>query len=237
MLPGGQLTVGPHTVDDASVRGLLFDCDGTLIDSMPLFLHSWVEVCPAFGMSMSEEAFYRFAGMPLDAIVRALHREQLGSEASDAFVAEFLAAKKVAHDGTEAKLGAPKPIECVVRLAREAVRRGTPVCIATSGLRVHVEAHLRAAGLADIFNDEKRNVVYAADVPAGKPDPAIFVEAARRIGAPPGSCRAFEDGESGLQSAWAAGCHVVDVTAMDEYPSCDGLRRAKEAAAAARLWL
>ena len=53
---GGQLTVGPHIVADADVQGLLFDCDGTLVDSMPLFTHSWYEVCPKFGMAMSEEA-------------------------------------------------------------------------------------------------------------------------------------------------------------------------------------
>ena len=237
-MKGGQLTVGPHFVADADVQGLLFDCDGTLVDSMPLFTHSWYEVCPKFGMAMSEEAFYMFAGMPLDAIVRSLHRDQLGGEATEKFVAEFLAAKKQSHGGVEATLGAPAPIECVVRLAREAVHRGVPIAIATSGLREHVEVHLKAAGLDDLFNEDKRNIVYAADVyPNGKPAPDIYLEAAKRIGVPASACRAFEDGESGLQSGYAAGCHVIDVAAMDGYPSCAGLRRAKQIAAKERTWV
>ena len=64
-LPDGQRTIGPHFVADADLAGLLFDCDGTLIDTMPLFYHSWAEVCPQHGLSMSEDDFYGFAGKPL----------------------------------------------------------------------------------------------------------------------------------------------------------------------------
>ena len=237
MLPDGQETIGQHFVRDSEVQGLLFDCDGTLLDSMPLFLHSWNAVCPKFGLSMSMDAFYGFAGIPLPEIVKALHREQLGGEATDAFVADFLAAKKECHAANEASLGHPEPIGCVVGLARAADAAGIPVAVATSGLRDHVEAHLEHAGLSDLFNASKGNIVTAADVPRGKPAPDIFVEAARRIGVDPRRCRAYEDGESGLMSAHAAGCHVIDVTAMCGYPSCDGLRRAKADQARTRAWL
>ena len=71
----------------------------------------------------------------------------------------------------------------------------------------------------------------------GKPAPDIYLEAASRIGVDPARCRAFEDGESGLQSAHAAGCHVIDVTMMDGYPTCAGLLKAKAVSAAARTWL
>ena len=231
------MTVGPRFIAEDSVKGLLFDCDGTLIDTMPLFYYSWEAVCPQFGLSMSENLFYGYAGMPLPDIVRDMHLKQLGSDATDEFVARFLDAKKKAHHGTEARLGSPKPIRCVVEIAREAVAKGIPVCLATSGLRDHVESHLEAAGLSDLFNATLGTVVCAADVPRGKPAPDIFVEAARRIGVRPQDCRAFEDGESGLMSAFSAGCHVIDVTSMNEYPSCEGLRAAKAATAAERSWL
>ena len=91
------------------------------------------------------------------------------------------------------------------------------------------------AGLADIFPREL--IVTAADVPKGKPAPDIYLEAARRIGVSPAECRAYEDGESGLISAYLAGCHVVDVTHAHEYPTCEGLRAAKEAAAKERTWI
>jgi beta-phosphoglucomutase-like phosphatase (HAD superfamily) len=235
-LPGGQITVGGKFLRDEDVQGLLFDCDGTLIDTMPLFFKSWEAVCPLFGLKMTLDDFYGVAGVPLPDIVKILHRTQKGSEATDEFVANFLAAKKANHAENEGKLGHPEPITCVVRIAREAEARGIPIALATSGLRDHVEDHLRHAGLDDLFNNERNNLVTAVEVAKGKPAPDIFIEAARRIGVDPSRCRAYEDGESGLQSAHAAGCHVVDVTAMDEYPSCEGLRRAKIAQARDRTW-
>ena len=75
------------------------------------------------------------------------------------------------------------------------------------------------------------------EVARGKPHPDIFVEAARRIGVDPRDCRAYEDGESGLIAAHAAGCHVIDVTFMDEYPTTGALKRAKAAAERQRSWL
>jgi beta-phosphoglucomutase-like phosphatase (HAD superfamily) len=237
VLPNEQMTVGTRVLADSEVRGLLFDCDGTLLDSMPLFLHSWTAVCPRFGLSMTMDDFYGYAGLPLPDIVRAMHREQLGAEATDAFVDEFLAAKKAAHAQNEASQGHPEPIACVVALARAAEAAGIPVAVATSGLRDHVESHLKHAGLDDLFNSQKGNLVTAADVPRGKPAPDIFIEAARRIGVDPAKCRAYEDGESGLMSAHAAGCHVIDVTQMRGYPSCAGLRRAKAEQGRTRSWL
>ena len=144
-LPDGQRTVGSHFVADADLAGLLFDCDGTLIDTMPLFYHSWADVCPQHGLSMSEDDFYGFAGKPLPDIVREMHRAQKGTDATDAFVAAFLAEKKRAHLQAEEKIGAPAPIACVVALARGALARGVPVCLATSGSRErHVERRQRA---------------------------------------------------------------------------------------------
>lgn len=235
-LPLGQKSVGPHFLADAQVRGLLFDCDGTLLDSMPLFLQSWLDVCPRFGLEMTEDLFYGFAGLALPEIVRRLHRSQKGAEATDEFVKAFLDAKHANHVANEHKQGHPAPIACVVSLAREAVARGIPIAMATSGVRQVVEGHLEANGLSDLFSARRGNLVVAADVAHGKPAPDIFVEAARRIGVDPRECRAYEDGESGLIAAHAAGCHVVDVTYMHDYPSCTGLRRAKEEAARTRTW-
>ena len=237
-LPGGQLTVGPKFIAEDDVEGYLFDCDGTLIDTMPGFFPSWPVACEKMGLrAMDENEFYGFAGKPLPDIVGALHQSQKGCAPSAEFVQEFLKEKKVAHAAHEAKSGPPPPIACVVEIARAAVASGKPVALATSGLRDHVEAHLAHAGLADLFNDAKGNLVCAAEVPNGKPAPDLFLEAAKRIGVDPARCRAYEDGESGLISAYRAGCHVIDVTQMDAYPMCDGLRRAKVKALAERSWL
>lgn len=234
-IPRGSKTVGPRALADTAVKGHLFDVDGTLIDTMPLFFKSWIDVCSDFGLYIDEHIFYGFAGLPLPDIVKQLHMSAFGTEPPEGFIERFLKAKKAAHQANEDRLGHPPAIECVARLAREAVAAGLPVCVATSGLRDHVEAHLAAAGLSDLFPREL--IITAADVPKGKPAPDIYIEAARRIGVRPEDCRAYEDGESGLISAYRAGCQVVDVTWADEYPSCDGLREAKQIALGQRTWL
>jgi len=236
-LPGGQLTVGPKFLADGEVKGLLFDVDGTLLDSMPIFLASWKDVCPDYGLSMTLDDFYGYAGKPLPDIVKALYRTQKGIEPTQQMVDAFLTAKKKNHKDNESKRGQPQPIGCVVQIAREAVAKGIPVAVATSGLREHVEAHLEHAGLGDLFNSKLNNIVCAAEVPKGKPAPDVFLEAARRIKVDPAKCRAYEDGESGLISAYEAGCHVIDVTSMHEYPTCAGLQRAKVEASNTRTWL
>lgn len=235
-LPGGQQTIGPHFV--AQPKGYLFDVDGTLLDSMPLFLKSWQAVCPEYGLEMTLDAFYGFAGKPLPDIVRELYKSQKnGQAASEELVSEFLTKKKAWQKSNANTLGNPGRIDCVIAIAEEARARGIPIAVATSGLREHVDEHLKAAGLNHLFSFEKGNIVVAADVPRGKPAPDIFLEAARRINVDPRECRAYEDGESGLISAHAAGCHVIDVTGMDAYPSCEGLRLAKAEAARTRTWL
>ena len=103
--------------------GMLFDCDGTLIDTMPFFFLSWQEVCADFGLTISEEEFYSFAGMTLPDIVRSLHRAQRGKEASEDEVAAFLKAKHEAAHRNGVSRGHPAAIECVVSIARDAVRR------------------------------------------------------------------------------------------------------------------
>ena len=130
----------------------------------------------------------------------------------------------------------PAPIDCVVSLMKGFIARGVPVACATSGLRDHVDEHMRHAGLLELCPHER--IVVAADLPPGrgKPQPDIFLEAAKRIGVDPAKCRAFEDGESGLLAAYRAGMQVLDVTGMQGYPLPHGLEVAKEKQAASRNW-
>jgi beta-phosphoglucomutase-like phosphatase (HAD superfamily) len=212
---------------------------GTLLDTMPGFFPSWTYACAQHGLTITMEQFYGFAGVPMPDICEQLHLAQKGSVAPPGFVDAFMRDKKIGmtqawpgEDGFQ-----PDTIECVVEIARDLKARGVPVACATSGLREHVDKHLRRTGLLeDLFPHEL--VVCAADLPRGrgKPAPDIFLEAARRIGARPERCRAFEDGESGLKAAVAAGMQVVDVTLMERYPCPEGLRLAKAKQMAARDW-
>ena len=215
----------------------LFDVDGTLVDSMGRFFPSWNEAGADYGLSMTEAEFYGYAGMPLPDIVEDLYRRCKGTEPPDGFVAEFLATKKAKHAAREAITGPPPVIACVAAIARAWAARGVPVVCATSGLRDHVEPHLAAAGLSDLFPSDK--IVCAADLPKGrgKPLPDIFLRAAAVAGVDASHCVAYEDAEAGLKSAWAAGCAVVDVTGLPDYPLPEGLRAAKAAQVQRRDWL
>ena len=220
-----------------SPAAALFDVDGTLVDSMGRFFPSWNEAGADYGLSMTEAEFYGYAGMPLPDIVEDLYRKCKGEAPPEGFVAEFLATKKAKHAAREAITGPPPVIACVAAIARAWAARGVPVVCATSGLRDHVEPHLAAAGLSDLFPSDK--IVCAADLPKGrgKPLPDIFLRAAAVAGVDASHCVAYEDAEAGLKSAWAAGCAVVDVTGLPDYPLPDGLRAAKAAQVQRRDWL
>ena len=228
-------TVGANRLSDEEVEGAIFDCDGTLIDSMSAWLPSWQYACSQYRLQMTEAKFWGFAGVPLPDIVRSIYAEAHdGERANDAFVEQFLKCKKKFHAEAEAKAGSPPAIDCVINLVRGYIARGVPVAIASSGLRDIVERHCAHAGVLELFEG---NVVVAAEVVKGKPAPDVFLAAAEMIGADPAKCRAYEDGESGLEAAWRAGMHVVDVRDMEGYPMNDGLRGAMAKQRAARAWL
>ncbi len=179
--------------------GLVFDCDGTLADTMPLHYRAWVDALGPYAGSFPEALHYELAGMPTDKIVRLLndrhgHGLDVAETAerkdrlSEAFIADVL------------------PIEPVVQLAR-AWHGRLPMAVASGGTRPIVTRTLEAIGVLDLFDA----MVTAEDVTRGKPAPDIFLEAARRLGVPPDRCVGFEDGDLGLQSVRAAGMVAVDV--------------------------
>ena len=179
--------------------GLIFDCDGTVADTMPLHYRAWVEALGEHGVEFAEAVFYELAGVPTDAIVRILNDRQ-GHRMP---VAETAERKDRLF---EQYIPSVLPIEPVVEVAR-AYRGRLPMAVASGGTRSLVVRTLEAVGVLDWF----AAVVTADDVTHGKPAPDIFLEAARRLGVPPERCVGFEDGELGLQSVRAAGMVAIDV--------------------------
>jgi beta-phosphoglucomutase family hydrolase len=188
-----DLAVPPH------IRGLIFDCDGTLADTMPLHWHAWQQVAARHGFAITEERFYALAGIPSRDILRNLGREQRLD--FDPLV--------VARDKEQEYLALLEhvgPIECILAVAR-AHRGRLPMAVASGGTRPIIEQVLAHLRIRDWFDA----VVTSEDVTRQKPAPDIFLEAARRLGVPPANCLGYEDAELGLQAIHAAGMTAVDV--------------------------
>ena len=185
--------VPPH------IRGLVFDCDGTIADTMPLHYEAWVAALREHGHDFPEALFYEMAGIPTHTIIEILNDKhgytlpvRETSDRKDALFAELIPRVK--------------PIEPVVKLVHRYAGQ-LPMAVATGGTRTLCSKTLAALGLLEHF----QAIVTADDVEHGKPAPDIFLEAARRLNVPANLCCAFEDGEPGLQSARAAGMLTVDI--------------------------
>jgi beta-phosphoglucomutase family hydrolase len=180
-------------------QALIFDCDGTLADTMPLHWQAWQDVARRYGLEFSEERFYKLGGVPSRDILKMLSDEQ--QRPLDALVASR--EKEAAY---MPHLPEVRAIEPVAKIVRENAGK-LPMAVASGGLQVHINEVLEHLGLRQYF----QAVVTSEDVKRQKPAPDIFLEAARRLGVPPQFCRAYEDTDLGLQAIRAAGMEAVDV--------------------------
>ena len=182
-------------------EGLIFDLDGTLVDSMPVHFEAWCEALEQVGAGgvFKEDVFYAMGGRPTKDIVVQLNAEY-GLNLDPSTVAF---AKKEAFLKRLEKVTLN---EEVVKYAKSWCGK-VPMAIATGGSRLVAEKTLQMLEISDLFDE----VVTADDVAVGKPDPEVFLQAAERIGIDPTKCVAFEDAAPGIMSAQLAGMQVVAV--------------------------
>mmetsp|Transcript_7547 Transcript_7547/g.13855 ORF Transcript_7547/g.13855 Transcript_7547/m.13855 type:complete len:248 (-) Transcript_7547:61-804(-) len=196
-------------------QGLVFDCDGTLLDTMPIYFQSWSRACDELGLSLPIERFYSFAGVPVHDIFQTLIDEQLsGDKIITADYCEQV--KRRHHDDLEKEGLLAGPIDIVVDLARR-YHGKIPMAVASSGWRDHVIDGLERNGLLHLFDI----VVTTEDgaVQSPKPAPDIFLVAAQRIGVCPTKCIGFEDADLGMQAVKTANyLYASDVRLMHMYP-------------------
>lgn len=179
--------------------GLIFDCDGTLADSMPLHYIAWRETLSEYGIPFPEDRFYSMGGMASEKIVKALADQQ-----GLALDAARVALEKESHFQTLIDQVRPKQSVCDVAAA---FFQKKPLAVASGSGRVVVEKQLRALEIEHYF----AAIVTSEDTERHKPDPDVFLEAARRLGVAPERCVVFEDSPLGFQAAESAGMDWVDV--------------------------
>ena len=185
----------------------IFDCDGTLIDSMPLHLTAWRAALSAHGFPPEQFTWtmhHEFAGMPGAAIVRVLN-ERFGTELPPEQVEADKVAWYMAHHHEV------QPLEAVVDVAR-AARGRLPMAVASGSDEAIVRSSLEGAGILEWF----QTVITPSDVARGKPAPDMFLLAASRLGVAPERCLVFEDGKLGVDAARAAGMGCVFIETPPE---------------------
>ena len=181
------------------IKGLIFDCDGTIADTMPAHYKAWVEALGEYGVEFPEALFYEFGGIPTPRIVELLN-ERHGHDMHPMETAIYK------ESLFERYIPQVMPIEPIVDVIRAYDGR-LPMAVATGGMRHICHKTLDVLKLRDKF----AAIVTAEDVQHGKPAPDIYLEAARRLGVEPSLCMAFEDATPGVQAAEAAGMMVLDV--------------------------
>lgn len=182
-------------------EAVIFDCDGTLVDSMPAHFDAWCEALASYGAGgiFKEDVFFAMGGRPTRDIVVDLNIEydlRLDPEA-------IALAKREAF---LAKLHLVEFIEEVADFAKS-LRGKMPLAVASGGSRYVVEKTLKLLNCSDWFDE----VVTADDVSNGKPSPDIFLKAAQMLGVSPEKCLVIEDAPPGVIAAQAAGMQVVTV--------------------------
>ena len=193
--------------NNGSPQGMIFDCDGTLADTMPLHWRAWQAVTARHRLHLAEDRFYALGGVPSRDILRMLSQEQ-------GVPIDHLAVAREKEDEYLPLIAQVEPIKMVVAVARENHGK-IPLAVASGGTRRIIEQVLTHLGILHLF----KAIVTSEDVINQKPAPDIFLEAARRIGVPPQFCRAYEDTDLGMLAIRAAGMEAVDVRELIKHDS------------------
>jgi beta-phosphoglucomutase family hydrolase len=177
----------------------IFDCDGTLADTMPLHYQAWCDSLAPHGCPFPEELFYEWGGVTTREIVTRLNARFGHALDPDAFThtKEQVYARLIPQVG---------PVAAVIAEV-ERLHGRCPLAVASGGLRHLIEQTLRTIGIRDRFEV----IVTSEDVQRGKPEPDTFLLAAERMGVAPSECVVYEDAPSGLEAARRAGMRAIDV--------------------------
>ena len=168
-------------------RAIIFDCDGTLVDSAPIYARAWAAGFATAGGEMARDWYLQRNGLSEHVLMNQFE-EAFGVTLDRAAT---VARMRLAFLEAIADL---REIETVAEIARLASRR-MPIAVASGGPRAIVQRSLRQTGLDRLF----RTIVTFDDVGIAKPAPDLFLEAGRRIGVEPAECLVLEDSKTGIR--------------------------------------
>ena len=181
-------------------KGLIFDLDGTLADTMPIHYIAWKNAAAKYGIDFSVELFSQLAGIPLYPTVEKLN--QIFNKTID---------PKELGDLKEAEFEQNMHLTREIKIVTDLVRANfgkMPIAVGTGGSRRLSLKTLKIIGLQNCYDV----LVTSEEVSRFKPHPETFLKCAEGMGVAPGDCEVFEDGVLGIQAAQSAGMMFVDVT-------------------------
>ena len=194
-------------------KGLIFDCDGTLVNSMDFHFKGIEKLCKNYELRFSKERFLSLGGTPFRRIVEIIlddNKRPSDNAWIDLFLTEKAAYLKSLRENGEF----PTEITCVTKVVK-AMYGKIPMAVASSGNKVCVREDLQQHDLIKYFEA----IVTIEDVRNGKPAPDLFLEACKGINIEPNHCIGYEDSMIGIESLHAAKMHAVNVTKFIDYPN------------------
>jgi beta-phosphoglucomutase-like phosphatase (HAD superfamily) len=187
----------PMEIPDRDFDAYIFDCDGTLADTMGLHYEAWKMALEPHGADLPEELYYSWGGRPTKEIIESLNEMQ-------GLFMDPVALSRHKEGLYHTLLPEVREISAVVAFARS-MHGKKPLAVASGGGRKAVTATLEGLGILGLFDA----VVTSEDYANGKPSPDPYLTAARLLGVDPSGCLVFEDTEIGRQSALSAGMECV----------------------------
>lgn len=179
---------------------LIFDCDGTLVDTAPAHLSALRVGLEHYGLTMSDAFYYPRAGLTPRGLFDEFEREVVGASIPRQAILDYYSV------AFQQELHLLQEVSVIAEIART-WRGRVPMAVGSNGRRANVEATLSVTHLLPLFDF----VVVASDVAEGKPAPDVFLEAARLMHVSPSRCIVFEDTDEGLEAARRAGMDGRDI--------------------------
>lgn len=183
-----------------NISAVIFDMDGLMFDTERLAFEAWREVCTEAGYDITDDVILASVGRN-ERDTETIMKQHLGED----FPFAELRKQRVAHvqdyiskNGMPIKLG-------LLRLLDYLNEKGIMTAVATSTERVKAEEHITSCNLLHSFNC----IVCGDEVERGKPEPDIFLLAAKKLGCPPSECIVLEDSENGIKAAYKAGMRSI----------------------------
>lgn len=189
-------------LDPASFRALIFDCDGTLVETLPAHIAALRATLGPMGILPTQEWARGLYGTTPPQVLLEIEKTYGSIPAPHADILKLWVANYAKNLHLLERIAAV----CDVALQFQGK---VPMAVASNNQRANIEATLRAVGLDGVFGW----IVSGQDVAHGKPAPDLFLEAARRMNVAPQDCLVFEDSREGVEAAEAAGMRVIRIDA------------------------